>query len=86
MRDLQACVKRLEGRTLQTTGQGKQFDVEARAVVIRVHSSGRTYRIPWDSIEAAERMRIKGESRSPGALRAGGASEYRPAYVAAIFR
>ncbi len=89
MRDLRACVKRLEGRTLLTTGQGKQFDVdavEARAVVIRVHSSGRTYRIPWDSIEAAERMRIRGESLSPGALRAGGASDYQPAYVAAIFR
>ncbi len=89
MRDLRACVKGLVGLTLLTTGQGKQFDVDAvehGAVVIRVHSSGRTYRIPWDSIEAAEQMRVRGESLTPRALRDAGASEYHPAYVAAIFR
>ncbi len=76
MRDLRACVTQLVGRTLLTTGQGKQFDVDAvdrGAVVIRVHSSGRTYRIPWDSIEAAEQMRIRGESLTPGAMREAGA-------------
>lgn len=82
-------LKSLEGRTLRTvTGEGafEVLRVADSTVRIRIRSSGREQGIPRREIEAADRLGLRGDALTPGRVRAEGASEYRPAYVAALLR
>ena len=42
--------------------------------------------VPRTEIEAADRLGLRGDALTPSRVREAGASEYRPAYVAALLR
>ncbi len=89
MGDVWTRVGSLVGRTLLTPGRGQPFDVEevdAHAVVVRVHSTGYKRRIPRSHIERGAALGLRGEELTPTAVRSGKASEFHPTYVAAILR
>lgn len=82
-------VRELEGRTLRTTGQGRDFDVEAvteHSAAISPHSTRRLRSISRQEFERAVRLGLQGAELTPIAIRQTGASEANPAYVAAILR
>jgi hypothetical protein len=82
-------LRALEGRTLRTvTGRGvfEVLRVADDAVHIRVRSSGREYGVRRREIEAGGALGLRGAALTPFRVRQASASEYRPAYVAALLR
>lgn len=88
---LWAGLKELEGATVETV-RGKPFTVLAvdpgkqGAIVIELASTGKRRTILRDEIERAYGLGHHGEAVRPSTVRASGASERNPAYVAALLR
>ena len=86
-----AGLKELEGATVETM-QGKPFTVlrvdpsKQSAIVIELASTGKRRTILRDEMERAYGLAVHGESDRPSTVRASGASERNPAYVAALLR
>ena len=86
MADLWKTIERLQGQTVLTV-RSKAFDVLAvtpEAVVIRVESTNNVRPIPMGNFERAAPLKRPGKPLRPIDVRAAGASEVNPAYVAAI--
>ena len=87
MDELWSRVKELEGRTLQTLSRRLPVHitrVEHDQVLVTPESTGTTRAIRREEIEKAYELRLSTEELTPSRLRAEGASEFNPAYVAAI--
>ena len=83
-------VRALEGQTLPTvSGRGTFFEVAevgANHVPVVPRSSGKPRRIERREFEQAESLGLATAGVHPIQLRRAGASEFNPAYVAAIIR
>jgi hypothetical protein len=81
----------LVGKTLYTLGRRRAFDVVSvhpdrdAAVIIRIHSTGKTRTISRSEIQAGYEVsqRVRG-SLNAARLRSEHASEYSPVYVLAL--
>ena len=82
----------LVGKTLYTLGQRRAFDVVSvhpdrdAAVIIRIHSTGKTRTISRSEIQAGYEVsqRVPRGSLNAARLRSEHASEYSPVYVLAL--
>jgi hypothetical protein len=86
MADLRQRVRLLEGRTLRTQ-RGAAFDVERvtdHGTYIHIRSSGSRRNVPWREIDQAYALGLSRDELTPARIRSEGASEFNPAYVAAI--
>ena len=82
-------VRALEGQTLPTVSGREAFDVaevDDRHIRVLPRSSGKPRRIERRQFELAESLGLATANVHPIQLRRAGASEFNPAYVAAIIR
>jgi hypothetical protein len=89
MGQLWARVAELQAKTITTTTGRAQFNVDRvtdTGIVITPHSTGLPRKIQRRELESAAGLGLTTDQLTPTRVRQAGASEFNPAYVAAILR